>query len=110
MAEKKKKTDKDKLILEEKEIRIIWDQGDDLPVQYSNHFYVSHQGGAEFHLTFGHMIPPLTIGMSEQELPEILKIKPVSKLVLSPEAMGVLIDVLQKNLDRLIAKKEDSDD
>lgn len=109
MAEKKK-ADKNKLNLEEKEIRIIWAQGDDVPVQYSNHFYVSHQGGAEFHLTFGHMIPPLTIGMTEQELPEILKINPVSKLVLSTEAMKVLIDVLQKNLDRFIAKKEDSDD
>jgi len=94
----------------EKEVRIIWDQGDDLPVNYANHFYVTHQGGAEFHLTFGHLIPPLTIGMKKSELPDILKISPVSRIVLSPDAIRVLIEVLQNNLAKFEAKKGKNND
>lgn len=94
----------------EKEVRVIWDQGEDLPVHYVNHFYVSHQGGAEFHLTFGHLIPPLTIGMKKSELPDILKISPVSRIVLSPDAIKVLIEVLQNNLAKFETKRGKNND
>jgi len=98
--------EKEKHSVSEKKVRVIWDQAEDLPVQYANNFYVTHQGGAEFHLTFGHLIPPLTLGMVESELPEILKITPVSKIVLSPDAIEVLIEILQSNLAKFQGKKE----
>ena len=94
----------------EKRVRIIWDQGEDLPVHYANNFYVTHQGGSEFHLIFGHLIPPLTIGMTESEIPDILKVTPVSKIVLSPDAIETLIGILQSNLEKFQEKKGKEND
>jgi hypothetical protein len=91
MAEKKNPKPK------EKPIRIIWDPGDDLPVLYANQLFVSHAGDTEFHLVFGHLFPPLTMGLEEAELPDRVRIKPVAKIVISPEAMKAFSEVLVKN-------------
>jgi hypothetical protein len=102
--------DKETPMVSEKRVRIIWDQGEDLPVQYANNFYVTHQGGSEFHLTFGHLIPPLTLGMTESEIPDILKVTPVSKIVLSPDSIEILIGILQSNLEKFQEKKRKEND
>jgi len=81
-----------------------------LPALYANHFYVSHAGEIEFHKIFGHLTPPLTIGMTEDQLPSSISVKPVSKIVLSPEAMKSFVQVLFDNLGKYEAKKNEEKD
>jgi hypothetical protein len=91
MAEKKK--------IEERKIRLIWDNADDTPSYYANHMQVSFGGGTEFHITFGHLSPPLTFGLEEHELPEEIKIKPSVEIVASPDVMRAFVKVLVGNLE-----------
>ena len=85
---------------QEKTVRIIWGSDEELPALYANHIYVSHSGETEFHIIFGHLSPPLTAGMEEDELPENIKIKPVAKLVVSPKVMRAFLKVLNDNFEK----------
>ncbi|MCJ7585487.1 MAG: DUF3467 domain-containing protein [Anaerolineales bacterium] len=98
MAEKKKPEGK-------KVIQIKWGPADDLPALYANHLFISHGGEHEFHLIFGHLTPP--IGFSEQEYPNLLEIKPISQIVLSPEAMRNFVKVMGENLQRYDERHKD---
>jgi hypothetical protein len=86
--------------LKEKEIRILWSSDDDLPSLYANHLYVSHAGDTEFHLIFGHLSPPITLNLKEDELPENVIIKPVAKLVIGPKAMEAFLTILNDNWEK----------
>lgn len=96
MAEEKK--------IEERKIRLIWDNADAIPSYYANHMQVSFGGGTEFHITFGHLSPPLTVGLEEHELPEELKIKPAVEIVASPDVMRAFVKVLVDNLENFEKK------
>lgn len=89
----------------EKPVRILWGSDEDLPALYSNHLYVSHAGDTEFHLVFGHLSPPLTMGMEESELPGAVIIKPVAKLVVSPKVMKAFLSILNENLEKFETKE-----
>jgi hypothetical protein len=80
-----------------KRIRIVWGSDDDLSPLYANHLYVSHAGETEFHLVFGHLSPPLTMGIDENDLPDSVKIKPVARIIISPEAMKAFVNLLTEN-------------
>lgn len=84
----------------EKKIRVVWGSDEELPALYANHLYVSHTGGTEFHIIFGHLSPPLTAGLDENELPESLKVKPVAKIVVSPEVMRAFVKLLHDNYEK----------
>lgn len=92
--------------LKEKPVRILWGSDEDLPALYSNHLYVSHAGETEFHLVFGHLSPPLTVGLEEDELPNEVIIKPVAKLVMSPDVMKAFVTILNDNLERFKKKEK----
>ncbi|MBC8438080.1 MAG: hypothetical protein H8D87_00130 [Deltaproteobacteria bacterium] len=98
MSEKKK--------INEKAIRIIWGSAEDLPALYANNLYISHGGENEFHLFFGHLTPPITHGLTEDEMPDNVEIKPVAKIVVTPEMMGEFLQVLNDNYEKLLNKKE----
>lgn len=83
--------------IKEKEVRIIWDSDEELPTIYANHLFVSHAGDTEFHLVLGHLSPPITLNLEENELPEFVKIKPVAKLVIGPKAMEAFLKILNEN-------------
>ena len=84
--------------IKEKAIRVVWGSGEDIPALYTNHIFVSHAGGTEFYLIFGHLSPPITIGLVEEELPTSVVIKPVAKLIVSPDVMKAFVRVLNDNL------------
>jgi len=95
--------------IQEKAVRIVWDSDTNLPALYANHLSVSHAGGTEFHIIFGHLSPPLTMGLGEDELPDVVKIKPVAKIVVSPKVMKAFLTVLNdnfKNFEDLSKKAE----
>lgn len=92
-----------------KAIRIVWGSDENLPALYANHLSVSHAGGTEFHIVFGHLSPPLTMGFEEDELPDVVKIKPVATIVVSPAVMKAFLTVLNdnfKNFENLLEKAE----
>jgi len=91
---------------EEKAVRVKWGSPEDLPALYSNHLYISHGGEHEFYLIFGHLTPPLIIGLSEEEVPNELEIKPVAKIVISPEAMRNFVKAMSENLKRYEEKNK----
>jgi len=84
--------------LEGKVVRLVWDSADDLPMLYSNHLFVTHGGGTEFHIVFGQLTPPLILPESAAEIPDQLVIKPVAKIVVTPQTMEKFIEAMTKNL------------
>jgi hypothetical protein len=85
--------------IEEKTIRIIWEEKpDNLPSFYANHLQISSGGETEFHITFGHLSPPLTFGLEEHELPDQILIKPILEIIASPEVMRKFVDVFSAGL------------
>ena len=106
MAEEKK--------LEEKVIRLVWGNPEGIPSYYANHLQVSSGGGTEFHITFGHLSPPITTGLEEHELPEQIVIKPLLEVVASPDVMRAFVSVFQSGLEmydkRKVEEKEQKND
>lgn len=95
MAEKKPETKR-------KEVRLVWGSPEGLPI-YANQLQVSHAGGNEFHIYFGYSAPPLTHGLSEDEidaLPNELTIKTLTNIVVTPDMMKAIVRVLSNNLEK----------
>ncbi len=84
-----------------KNIRIIWGDTKEMDYKYANNLFVSHAGNGEFHLVFGHLIPLNNTGLTKDEVPDQVEVKPVSCLVVSKENMKAFIDVLQQNYNLL---------
>jgi len=82
----------------EKIMRLVWGNTDETPVQYANQMAVSYAGGSEFHITFGHLLPPIG-AMDVSELPDNLTIKPIITIVASPDVMRSFVKVLVENLE-----------
>lgn len=83
----------------EKPIRLLWGSDEDIPILYANQMLVSHSGGTEFHIVFGHVSPPITVGLEEEELPDSVTIKPITKLVMSPDVMRSFAKAINTNLE-----------
>lgn len=101
MAEKKNPE------IKEKAIRLFWESPDGLPV-YVNQLQVTHAGGNEFHIYFGYSAPPLTYGLTEEEieaLPDKISIKTLANIVVTPEMMRAIVKVLSENLANYEATK-----
>jgi hypothetical protein len=91
-----------------KQIKIKWGSADDLPALYSNHLFISHGGQQEFYLVFGHLDPP--IGFSDKDFPDELEIKPMAKIVISPEAMESFVRAMNENLRKYKEKKREDNE
>ena len=85
--------------IEERVIRIVWgNKPDNLPSYYANHLQVTSGGDTEFHITFGHLSPPLTFGLEEHELPDEIVIKPILEVIASPDVMRKFVEVFETGL------------
>jgi hypothetical protein len=100
MATKKQAKKTTKANLEGKVVRLVWSSADDLPTLYANHLFVTHGGESEFHVVFGHLTPPLVLPESPEEIPDIFTIRPVAKIVVTPQTMKKFIEAMAKNLER----------
>ncbi len=90
----------------EKKIRILWDSGENISSVFANQLYISHAGGKEFHITFGHLTPPIVFGLEEDEIPESVSIKPVAKIVVSPDVMEEFVNAMNENFQSFKQSKE----
>jgi len=84
--------------LEGKVVSLVWSSADDLPALYSNHILVTHGGESEFHIIFGHLTPPLAV--VPEDIPDVFMIKPVAKIVVTPQTMKKFLDVMSRNLEK----------
>ena len=93
----------------EKKVKLVWGSAQDIPIYYANHIQITHGGGLEFHITYGHLRPPLTHGLKDSELPDTVEIMPVVTLVISPQSMVNFVEVIKGNLDNYLksVKKEE---
>lgn len=80
-------------------VRLTWGPGEDLPTLYANHMIVTHGGESEFHIVFGHLTPPLIVPESPDDIPDTLTIKPVAKIVVTPDNMKKFIKAMISNLE-----------
>lgn len=84
-------------MVEKKGIRIVWNSPDDLPALYANQLQITHGTETEFHLFFGHLTPPLTHGLTEEELPTKLSINPIAKIIITPDVLKEMISAMDNN-------------
>ncbi len=90
---------------EGKVIRLKWSPAEDLPTLYANHLLVT-RGETEVYLIFGSVAPP--IALSPEELPDEVSVKPVAKIVITPQVLKKIIGALTKN-EEAFEEKEESD-
>ena len=110
MRRKIRMPDKKKPEIKEKAIRLIWDSPEGLPA-YANQIQVTHAGGNDFHIYFGYVAPPLTHGLKEEieEMPDKLSIKPLTNIVITPDMMRAIVQVLSDNLDKYDEREKGKD-
>jgi hypothetical protein len=96
--------------LEGKVVRLVWASADDLPALYSNHLIVTHGGESEFHIVFGHLTPPLVLAESADDIPDQFVIKPIAKIVVTPQTMRKFIEAMTKNLERFEEREKEVND
>lgn len=88
---------------EEIVIPLRWGSFDHLETHYVNHVIISHVG-PEFYVLFGELTPPFPKqrGISQEELPEHVKIIPKVKLALTPRAMLAIAEAINTNITRYV--------
>jgi hypothetical protein len=84
-------------------IPIQWGTADHLPTIYANQLFISH-AGPEFYLIFGELVPPIVLG--EGKFPDIVEIKPVAKIAVSPESMLRIAEAIANNVQRFKERPE----
>ena len=91
---------------DQKQVKVKWGSVGNIEYKYVNNLAVTHAGEKEFHLTFGHLIPPNLFPLSVEEIPDIVEIKPVAGIVITMETMESFVKVLQDNYKKLADKKD----
>jgi len=94
---------------EGKVVRLVWDSTNELPTLYANHLLVTHGGESEFYIFFGHLTPPTIVAESADEIPDEFSIKPIAKIVVTPDNMKKFIEVMTNNLERFEQRKDNED-
>ena len=89
------------------QLKIRWQDAHDLPTLYANQVYISHAGG-EFYVLFGELQQPVLINVTPDELAEEgeVPVKPVAKLVFTPECIATISEALQDNVRKYWAQQQ----
>ncbi|MBM3301000.1 MAG: DUF3467 domain-containing protein [Deltaproteobacteria bacterium] len=92
---------------EEVTLRLRWQDASDLPTLYANQVYVSHAGG-EFYVVFGEVQQPILLNLTPDDLQKMgeIQVKPVAKLVFTPEAMASVLKALTDNVGSFKQRQE----
>ncbi len=76
-------------------IPVEWAEDNSVPIVYANQVLISH-GGPEFFMVFGVLLPPA----NPAELPDVVKIKPLVRIVVARDAMPAFVHAMSENLRR----------
>jgi len=72
---------------------------------YANNLLITH-GGGEFYLIFGETIPPIILDTTVDKIPEIVDIKPVVRIAVTPENIERFADAIIKNIEKYRLKND----
>jgi len=88
-------------------IDLKWQDASELPTLYANHMYMNHSGG-EFYVIFGEAQLPIMINPTPEDIENLkdIKIKPVVKLVFTPQSMTAIVNAMIENIQKFQAKQE----
>jgi hypothetical protein len=93
-----------------KEIRIKWGSTNNLEYRYANNLVVTHASENEFHIIFGHLVPPNMLNITPEECPDTVEIRPVACLVVSPEKMKDFAKAMSDNYATYVKTMESKND
>ena len=79
------------------EVKLVWDSeaADELDLLYANQMFIS-QTKQDFVLVFGQATGPVTL----EGQPSQIRVKPVARIALSPQAMQEFMETINKNWKR----------
>ena len=86
------------------QVQLVWEDPSVLPTLYANQAYVSHVG-KEFYVIFGEAQIPVLTHVDPDALHEV-KVKPVAKLVFTPEGISGISKALADNVRRFHERQE----
>lgn len=78
-------------------IKLSWQNSFDIPSTYANALMAAHSGN-EFYLIFGEV--QLPFGEETTELSNSLEVRPLVKIVLTPDSMVRFLEVMQDNIQK----------
>lgn len=84
-------------------VEIKWKPDSNLESIYVNHIKMTHTG-PEFYLTFGEL--PMPAILQGQKFPKELEIIPKVRLVISPEQIKAISDVISENCEIYLRKNK----
>lgn len=84
-------------------IALKWKTLDNLPTLYANQLFITHATG-EFYLFFGEASPPLVLNPAE--MPPYIEVFPKAKIVVAPEMMSRISELIRRNLDNFNTKNK----
>ena len=94
-----------------RDVPLKWGANENVPVYYANQLFIGHTNN-EFYLVFGDVQVPLLINPSKAEIPKELIIKPVARVMLTPNAMQEFTKAMNINLSSYLNMnaQEDTED
>ena len=91
------------------ELKLRWDDASALPTLYANQVYITHAGG-EFFVIFGEVQVPILLNVTPEEFSRhaFVTVKPVARLVMTPEGMRAIVDAMTRNLSQFDRRVQNS--
>ena len=82
-------------------LKVRWKDASDLPTFYANQAFITHAGG-EFYVVFGELQPTVLMNVTPDEAQQLeeVSIRPVAKLVFSPEAIARIVRAMGENVSK----------
>jgi hypothetical protein len=89
------------------ELPIEWHVPENIIRRYASNVVIQH-GEHEFTISFFEIKEPLLLGIAKEKLDELESVRAecVAQIVVHPARMQQFIDVMQKNLDRYLQRKQ----
>jgi len=82
-------------------LRVRWEDASDLPTLYANQVFITHAGG-EFYVVFGELQPTVLMNVTPEQAQQLeeVSIRPVAKLVFSPDAIARIARAMHENVGK----------
>ncbi len=89
------------------QIGLQWQDASDLPTLYANQMYMIHSAG-EFYVIFGETQLPIMLNRTPEDIEnlETIEVKPVAKLVFTPQSIAAIANVMVGNIQAFQIKQE----
>ena len=89
-------------------IQLRWGSPVQLPTTYANELFIMHFGD-QYYLVFGEVIPPVMLDPNKEDMPNFVEIRPVAKVVVTPENMARFSKVIQQTIQKSLDDTEASE-